>query len=209
MIRFVTATDLSKFPQLQNQMFKDRADQFQRRLGWDVDVDENGWETDQYDALNPLYVICVGSRGEHLGSMRFLPTTGPTMIREHFTKLLNGADIQDAKVWECTRFCLGPNSGPRVAGRLMSAGGEILRGFGLTGFAGVFDERMVRIYQRLGSGPDILSSTGHGRDRISLGIWGFDDEARLRVALRSGMSVGLVEHWFKCRFNLPAVNPFS
>ena len=54
MIRFVTATDLSKFPQLQNQMFRDRADQFQRRLGWDVDVGDNGWETDQYDAQNPL-----------------------------------------------------------------------------------------------------------------------------------------------------------
>ena len=59
MIRFVMAEDLPKYPRLQDSMFKDRADQFIRRLGWDVSVDGNGWERDQYDALNPLYVIIV------------------------------------------------------------------------------------------------------------------------------------------------------
>jgi len=203
------AEDLPKFPRLQDSMFKDRADQFWRRLDWDVSVDGNGWEKDQYDDLNPLYVICEGAQGEHLGSMRFLPTTGRTMIREHFSELLGGRDIRDPQIWECTRFCLGPDAGPLVAGKLMSAGGEILRGFGLTGFAGVFDERMVRIYRRIGSGPEILGQTGQGRDRISVGIWRFSGDARQRVARRSGMSVNLAEHWFKCRFNLPAVNPFS
>ena len=208
MIRFVMAEDLPKYPRLQDSMFKDRADQFVRRLGWDVSVDGNGWERDQYDALNPLYVICEGAGGRHLGSMRFLPTTGRTMIREHFSDLMEGQDICDPTIWECTRFCLGPDANPQVAGKLMSAGGEVLKGFGLTGFAGVFDERMVRIYRRIGSGPEILGQTGKGKDRISVGVWHFTNDARARVAKRSGMSVGLIEHWFKCGFKFPAVNPF-
>lgn len=209
MIRFITAAELPNYPRLQETMFKDRADQLHRRLGWDVSVNADGWETDQYDALNPLYVICEDAYGEHLGSMRFLPTTGRTMIREHFSDLLDGRDICDPAIWECTRFCLGPNANPLVAGKLMSAGGEILKGFGLTGFAGVFDERMVRIYRRIGSGPEILGHTGTGKDRISVGVWRFTSDARLRVAKRSGMSVGLIEHWFKRHFKLPAVDPFS
>ena len=145
MIRFITADNLAKFPVLQDSMFRDRADQFVRRLGWDVHVDQYGWEHDEYDMLNPLYVICESREGKHLGSMRFLPTTGRNMIEDHFSHLLNGGMIADPKIWECTRFCLGSDAGPKTAGQLMAAGGEILRGFGLGGFAGVFDQRMVRI----------------------------------------------------------------
>jgi acyl homoserine lactone synthase len=54
-------------------MFLDRAQQFQARLGWQVQVDVNGFETDEYDAMNPLYVIWQLPDGTHGGSMRFLP----------------------------------------------------------------------------------------------------------------------------------------
>ena len=209
MIRFIRANDLPKFPLLESTMFRDRAAQFHDRLGWDVRVDEREWEKDQYDVLNPLYVICESPDGRHLGSMRFLPTMGRTMIREHFSHMMDGRDIRDPKIWECTRFCLAPNAESKVAGRLMSAGGEILRGFGLDGFAGVFDERMVRIYRRIGSGPEVMGQSGAGSARISIGVWRFADDARARVARRSGISVQLMEHWFKCRFNLPAIDPFS
>ena len=40
-------------------MFRDRASQFKTRLKWQVDVDENGFERDEYDALNPLYVMAL------------------------------------------------------------------------------------------------------------------------------------------------------
>ncbi len=39
MIRFVYGDELHKFPYLKQTMFQDRADQFKRRLGWDVSVD--------------------------------------------------------------------------------------------------------------------------------------------------------------------------
>ena len=57
MIRYIYGEDLNKFPMLARSMFRDRADQFATRLGWEVSVDERGEERDEYDRENPLYVI--------------------------------------------------------------------------------------------------------------------------------------------------------
>ena len=57
MLRYLRGSELSRYPELQSSMFRDRAAQFRDRLGWEVTVDERGWERDQYDALDPLYVI--------------------------------------------------------------------------------------------------------------------------------------------------------
>ena len=54
MLRYLYADELHRFPRLADSMFRDRADQFQRRLGWEVTVDANGLERDAYDELNPL-----------------------------------------------------------------------------------------------------------------------------------------------------------
>jgi len=54
--------------------------QFKERLKWDVTVSEEGFETDEYDEMNPLYMIYEMPDGSHGGSMRNLPTTGDTMI---------------------------------------------------------------------------------------------------------------------------------
>ncbi len=91
MLRYLYADDLHRFPKLADTMFRDRAHQFRDRLNWDVTVGADGHERDAYDALNPLYVIWQGADGRHGGSMRFLPTTGRTMVEDHllfFCKIL-------------------------------------------------------------------------------------------------------------------------
>jgi len=75
MIRYIYADDLIQYPSLRSSMLRDRATQFHDRLKWEVTVDADGYEMDQYDRLNPLYVIW-DEGGVHGGSMRFLPTTG-------------------------------------------------------------------------------------------------------------------------------------
>ncbi len=93
MLRYLYADQLHQRPKLRDTMFRDRADQFKARLGWDVTIDENGYERDAYDDLNPLYVIWEQADGTHGGSMRFLPTTGRTMVNEHFTDILEVAPL--------------------------------------------------------------------------------------------------------------------
>src|SRR6056297_2274330 len=200
MLRYIYSDELTCFPRLAEGMFRDRADQFKTRLGWDVTVDDHGLERDQYDALNPLYVIWEGADGRHKGSMRFLPTTGRTMINEHFTDILGGGTIVSPHIWECTRFCLARGAESRVAAALMLGGGELMRHFGVQHFAGVFDARMVRIYRMIGSSPEVLGSRGAGRDRISVGLWHFAEQDRRRVARRAHVSPVLSDLWVRRSF---------
>lgn len=200
MLRYIYAKDLQQFGALGSGMFRDRADQFRTRLGWDVTVDQHGEEHDQYDVLNPLYVIWEMPNGRHGGSMRFLPTTGRTMVNEVFPYLNNGVDLCSPLIWECTRFCLARDAGPKVAAALMLGGGEIMAGFGVEFFAGVFDSRMERIYRVIGASPEIAGSTGAGRDKISLGLWSFSETNRMQVARRAGISPEVSQHWFRRSF---------
>lgn len=200
MLRYIHADDLHHFPKLRHTMFQDRADQFRTRLGWDVDVDTHGYERDQYDALNPLYVIWEQPDGHHGGSMRFLPTTGPVMVNDVFGHLTGGRPVVDPLIWECTRFCLARKAGGNVAAALMLAGGEIMTGFGIHHFVGVFDARMVRIYRAIGSSPQVLGTQGEGRDKISVGLWAFTPEARVQVAMRAKVSEDLSRLWFNRAF---------
>jgi acyl homoserine lactone synthase len=204
MLRYVTNEGLRHLPHLRASMFRDRAAQFSDRLGWAVAVDAQGFEQDQYDALDPLYVIWQEADGRHGGSMRFLPTTGRCMVNDHFAHLNNGAPVQDPQIWECTRFCLAPGAGPHVAAALMLAGGELLARQGLRHFVGVFDANMERIYRRIGSCPQVLGHAGEGRDRTSLGLWSLTAEARALVARRAGLSAALSDLWYRRAFGAGA-----
>ncbi|MEX0281410.1 MAG: acyl-homoserine-lactone synthase [Arenibacterium sp.] len=209
MLRFIYADELYKYGTLGQEMFRDRAEQFRDRLGWDVLVDADGQEMDEYDQLNPLYVIWEMPNGRHGGSMRFLPTTGRTMINDIFPHLNNGVKVQSPLIWECTRFCLAADAGPNVAAALMLGGGEIMTGFNVEFFAGVFDRRMVRIYRAIGASPEILGSEGEGKDRISLGLWSFSPEHQRAVARRAGISPELSRLWFKRAFGEKSTPPLS
>jgi len=213
MLRYLHSNQLDAYPVLRDSMFRDRATQFHDRLGWDVTVDARGQERDAYDDLDPLYVIWEGEGGRHGGSMRFLPTTGRTMVNEHFLHLTDGVAIQSPFIWECTRFCLAPTAESRVAAALMLAGGELMRAFHLSHFVGVFDARndgrafigrfLRRIRQVLllhtcilliASGLDLLSKLcNFGRKLISLTAKRLD----LRIAGRD-LCVGRIESFFCC-----------
>jgi N-acyl-L-homoserine lactone synthetase len=200
MLRFLYADQLHRFPKLADTMFRDRAAQFRNRLGWTVTVNERGHERDEYDRLNPLYVIWEMPDGRHGGSLRFLPTTERTMINDHFTHVIGGGSVVSPLIWECTRFCLAEDAPAQVAAALMLGGGEILEGFGIAQFVGVFDARMVRIYRMIGASPEVLGSIGEGRDKLSVGLWAFTPEAQDRVARKAGVTPAQARAWFHAAF---------
>ncbi|MEX0318841.1 MAG: acyl-homoserine-lactone synthase [Ruegeria sp.] len=209
MLRYIYADELHKYPKLREGMFCDRAEQFKTRLGWDVHINEQGEERDQYDDLNPLYVIWEEQDGSHGGSMRILPTTGPVMVNDVFGHLTGGAPICSPLIWEVTRFCLSRDASPRIAGAIMLSGGEVMGGFGLTHIAGVFDARMIRIYRLIGSSPEVLGSEGTGRDQISVGLWPYSEADCDRVAARAGIPRELSRLWFNTAFGKSARPRFA
>ncbi|MGP6090100.1 acyl-homoserine-lactone synthase [Antarctobacter jejuensis] len=196
MIRYVLADDILADCPLRQSMFRDRAIQFRDRLKWKVNVNANGEERDQYDELNPLYVIWEGKDGLHGGSMRFMPTLGKCMVNDHFLHVTGGRQIKSSVIWECTRFCLAPGSNRNIASALMLAGGELMLGLGIEKFVGVFDARMVRIYNRIGAPPKMIGSIGRGRNQVSVGLWSFSKSLKETMAKSAGIPERKSREWF-------------
>lgn len=195
MLHYIYGHDLARFPRFRETMFRHRACQFRDRLGWDVTVDAAGQERDEYDALDPLYVIWERPDGSHGGSMRFLPTLGRTMIAEHFARLTGNIRIESPLIWECTRFCLAPGAEGRVTAALVLGAGEIMERFHLSHFIGVFDRRMERIYHRLRVQPDVIGHQGEGRDRIGVGLWEMRHQAWEPMLALAGVSRAMSRQW--------------
>ncbi len=201
MIHYIYADQLENFPVLADSMFKDRAYQFKDRHNWDVTVNENGHEIDQYDAMNPLYVIWQNEDGTHGGSIRIMPTVGQIMTNDYFSHLTDGVKISSPVIWECTRFCLAPGAGPNVAAALLAAGLELGIRFGLDQAIGVIYTRTHAIYRRIGWVPEIIGTDGDDREAISIGVWDISTEARDELCRKSGISADDMAYWFDASFN--------
>jgi acyl homoserine lactone synthase len=145
-------------PDLLQQMFEMRAAAFGERRGWRVSVSD-GKEIDEFDELNPLYLMCVDQSGQLLASLRLLQTTGPHMLANVFSDLLGEESVvRSPLVWESTRFCVN-----KYASQNYSAGGvnavtcELLEALctvgnksGLTNIISVYDIFMERVLRRSG-----------------------------------------------------------
>ena len=188
MIRTLYADEAPQYPELFKSMHKHRATQFHDRLGWEVNVDEHGQERDEYDQMNPVYLIMEGNAGEHLGSMRFLPTTGDTMVNDHFTTLTAGMSVRSPRIWECSRFCLSPSAGRGISRTVLVGTLELGLQFGLQFFVGVFSKKMLRIYDRIGWAPKVIGEGVSYEDTVCAGLWPISLAARDSMLARYDFS---------------------
>ncbi len=165
-------------------MFRARAVIFHERLGWAATV-RDGWETDRYDwHEDPVYVVTADAEHRLTGSLRVLPTTGETMLRTEFAGFFDEpVDVESPTVWECTRFCVHPCTGPDAChGKLVST--ELLIGLcrlclssGVEQVVGIYDEAMTRIYNRIGWSPVPLARSRPEIGKLVVGIWDVSAEA--------------------------------
>lgn len=139
-------------------MYRLRYRVFKERLGWDVQT-SGDMEIDEFDSINPTYLVQRASDHRVRGCVRLLPSTGPTMLRNTFPILLDGQHFPaNAAVWESSRFALDIDMEARSAVHgLSSATYELFAGmieFGLsrrlTDIVTVTDARMERILRRAG-----------------------------------------------------------
>lgn len=97
-------------------MFRDRKTLFVDLLGWDVPVVDDAFEIDRYDTDAALYLIAPDKGGQHLGSMRLLPTVQGHLLSDLFAELCDGNIPRGREIMEITRLCLPQRLG--CAGRL-------------------------------------------------------------------------------------------
>jgi len=166
MLKLIEGSYASFFPKEMDAMFRNRAETFSGRLGWDVVV-KNGYERDRFDDLNPLYLVSIDPDTEqYWGSLRLLPTTGPNMLREVFPQLLDeGEVVESPTIWESTRICAIPAQGQPerskngvsyVLGELITGIVEVAILAGLTKIVSVFDARIYRILKAAGCELEII-----------------------------------------------------
>jgi acyl homoserine lactone synthase len=161
-------------------MFRLRARVFRDRLRWDVQV-ADGKERDKYDDEGPVYVICADDDARKVkGSLRLLPTTGPTVLADIFSDTLPDAvHLSAPTIWECTRFCLEDDILNRAdreelliaSAVLIAALGEIAVGAGIESIVGNFDSTMLRLYRRIGCEVQVLGSTQRYGRPVYLGLF--------------------------------------
>lgn len=206
MLRYIYQQDLQHYPQLAGSLYRDRQTQGRALMAEGIQIGEDG--RDHYDTFDPLYVIWEQNDGSHGGSLRFLPTTGPVMINDHFQDLIGGGTLVSPLIWEASGMCVSPRAGVEIAAALMLAGCEVMRNFGVAHIAAVYDVPLREIYRSLDAQPEVIGERGE----ICLGLWEFSDELYMRLLKTAGVEAHQSQGWFDRSFGAverPAALPMS
>ncbi|PJF08289.1 acyl-homoserine-lactone synthase [Pseudorhodobacter sp. MZDSW-24AT] len=170
MIIVIDALNKDRFGDLLDEMFQLRARVFGDRLGWEVEI-VDGREIDQFDRLDPAYVIGLDDEGHVISCVRALQTTGPHMLSDVFQVLLDGEPpLRSATLWESTRFCVDTQRLCRdgesmkavsmATCELMIGSLEYARRSGISDIITVIDPVVNRVLKRSDNAPyDYVGST--------------------------------------------------
>lgn len=184
MIVVIEPHNCGSYPNLLEKMFRLRAHVFRDKMKWDVKVID-GMERDKYDDESPVYVVLTDQAEHHVyGSLRLLPTTGPTLLKDTFLDTLPDAvDLSSPTIWECTRLCIDERlMGDRLESLLpastllIEALGEVALKAGIETVLGVFEPIMLRIYRRIGCAVEILGCTRRFELPVYLGAFEVSEE---------------------------------
>ena len=95
------------------QMHHDRKRVFVDTLGWELPSPLSWLEVDDFDDHRAVYLLARSEEtGDHRGSVRLLPTTGPHMLSQLFSDLCAGPVPIGADVWEISRLVSSPDTIP-------------------------------------------------------------------------------------------------
>jgi acyl homoserine lactone synthase len=193
MIVVIEASNAHNYANLLDAMFRLRARIFHDRLRWDIEVRE-GRERDKYDDKGPVYIIYTDDEARDVkGSLRLLPTTGPTLLKEFFWDTVPDAvHLSAPTIWECTRFCVDDKILDRgqqdelvfTSGVLIAALGGVAIRAGIESVVGNFDAAMLRLYRRVGCEVEILGSTSRYDRPVYLGLFPISEAILHRITRR-------------------------
>jgi acyl homoserine lactone synthase len=190
MIVLIEKHNAHRYRNLMEGMFRLRARVFCDRLGWDVEV-ACGQERDKYDDAAPVYLIYTDDEGDEVkGSLRLLPTTGPTLLADLFSDTVPDAvRLSAPTIWECTRFCLDDRILDKeqrlfASAVLIAALGEVAISAGIESIIANFDSAMLRLYRRVGCDVEILGSTSRFGRPIYLGLFPVSEPTLRRIKAR-------------------------
>jgi acyl homoserine lactone synthase len=136
------------------------------------------------------------------GSLRLLPTTGPTLFADHFADTLPDAALLSApSIWECTRFCVDreamsdSESFLSISGILIAALGDLAIRTGIETIMANFEPPMLRLYRRLGCEVEVIGSASRDGVVTCLGSFYVSEQILGRIKTRlAGLGIDKNEH---------------
>jgi acyl homoserine lactone synthase len=201
LIKLIRGSERQQFANTIEQMHRLRKRVFHDRLGWDVKI-HDGLEFDQFDDMDPLYIISEDDGGIVRGSLRLLPTTGPNMLADVFPVLLPpGESVKSPIIWETSRFSVDMDGTTlsqtrliqKTTGELLCAMAEVGLLAGLEFFVAVTDLHIERILgiancqcERLGVPVQV------GKVQAVAGFWEVSDESLRRVRQKAGITGSVI-----------------
>ncbi|UXN76125.1 N-acyl-L-homoserine lactone (AHL) synthase (plasmid) [Devosia sp. A8/3-2] len=200
MIVSIQTFEHRKYSDVMLQMFQARKRVFFDALHWDVSV-RGECERDHYDDMDPVYLVwCDQRRSRHYGSMRLMPTTGPTLLYDVFRCTFpDTANLVAPGIWEGTRMCLDeqalaadyPQVPPGRAFSLLSVAlCEFALDHGVHTLVSNYEPHVKRLYHRAGARVHELGrAEGFGRSPVCCGAF----EVSLDVLRTMRTKLGLSE----------------
>lgn len=198
MYLLVQAHEYRKYSDLLEQSFRLRKKIFADRLGWKVSV-HGAYERDGYDDLHPAYLLwCDEGLTQLYGSVRLMPTTGPTLLYDVFRNTFPDAcDLVAPGIWEGTRMCVDEAAvvhdfrdmrPDRAFCLLLLALCEVALDNGIHTMISNYEPQMRRVYQKAGAEFDELGrSDGYGRFPVCCGV--FEVSPRVLAAMRRKIKI--------------------
>lgn len=105
MFKIITAGNRDAYRDVLDDMFRMRYRIVVEEWGWEIPGIQKGYDKDQFDTDETVYIVVLADNGEVVATSRMNPTTGPHMLSELFADY---CDLQPypvaGDVWECSRF---------------------------------------------------------------------------------------------------------
>ena len=157
MIQLITPPSYGEFSGTLVEMYRMRYRVFKLRMAWEVQTSGH-MEMDDFDALHLICLTQVSESGQVQGSVRLLPSLGPTMLRDTFSVPEGHPAPSTPLIWESSRFAINvATDAPKGDHGITRAAYDLFAGmveFGLsrklTDIITVTDVRMDRILRRAG-----------------------------------------------------------
>lgn len=166
-------------PQLNHhfhQMFMQRAGIFKHELGWDIELDSYGYDKDQYDDENTIYMMDLDKRGNVIGSVRLRSTLAPHMMTGSFKTVFPELTIKSPTIFEGSRLAtidtvISANGLSMSMTRLLLGLCELGIQSGFGQLIAIIETPMLRLYKKCGLNPTIIGKATTDHCNIMVGLW--------------------------------------
>jgi len=139
MIRLITGSADPRHQELLEEHYRLRHEIFVGERGWSAIARPDKREVDSYDTPQTTYVLALDD-GTVVGGYRFLPTSGPHLLQDRFSHLVDGPVPRGLEIHEWSRFFIRKDHrGGRLFRRLIDSVPRACQLLGITSLTSVIE----------------------------------------------------------------------